>query len=66
MTTRIELLRLLADGGFHSGTDMGRALGVTRAAVCKGVKGLAAAGVEIHRVTGRGYRLATQHAPLDE
>lgn len=66
MTTRIELLRLLADGGFHSGTDMGRALGVTRAAVCKGIKGLAAAGVEIHRVTGRGYRLAAPLAPLDE
>lgn len=65
MSTRNELLKLLADGGFHSGTDMGERLGVSRAAVCKAVKALADAGVGIHRVTGRGYRLETPFRPLD-
>lgn len=65
MSTRSELLRLLADGGFRSGTDMGRQLGVTRAAVCKAVRSLTDAGLEIHRVTGRGYRLAQAMRLLD-
>ncbi|MEK7796429.1 MAG: bifunctional biotin--[acetyl-CoA-carboxylase] ligase/biotin operon repressor BirA [Pseudomonadota bacterium] len=65
MTTRSEILKRLADGGFHSGTDMGRALGISRAAVCKTVKSLTDAGLDIHRVTGRGYRLAQPVQPLD-
>lgn len=65
MTTRSEVLRLLADGGFHSGTDMGSHLGITRAAVCKAIKSLTDAGFDIHRVTGRGYRLPQPVRPLD-
>jgi BirA family biotin operon repressor/biotin-[acetyl-CoA-carboxylase] ligase len=61
MTTRAEILRLLANGAFHSGTDMGRRLGISRAAVCKNVRALSEAGVVVHCVTGRGYRL---EAPL--
>lgn len=64
-TTRSEILKRLADGGFHSGTDMGQALGITRAAVCKTIKSLTDAGLDIHRVTGRGYRLAQPLQPLD-
>jgi BirA family biotin operon repressor/biotin-[acetyl-CoA-carboxylase] ligase len=66
MTTRHAILRLLADGSFRSGTDMGRALGITRAAVCKGIKGLDDAGLRIRRSAGRGYRLETPLVPLDE
>ncbi len=65
MTTRSAVLRLLADGGFHSGTDMGQHLGVTRAAVCKAIRSLTDAGLDIHRVTGRGYRLPQPVRPLD-
>ncbi len=65
MTTRSKVLRLLADGGFHSGTDMGQRLGITRAAVCKAIKSLTDAGLDIHRVTGRGYRLPQPVRPLD-
>lgn len=53
---------MLGDGAFHSGTDLGKKLGITRAAVCKQVQQLARTGVEVRRVTGRGYRL---EAPLD-
>ncbi len=65
MSTRAEILRLLADGQFHSGTDVGRALGISRAAVCKGIKSLTQRGVDIHRLSGRGYRLQVPFRPLD-
>jgi len=65
MTTRSQILRLLADGSFHSGTDLGRVLGISRAAVCKAVTALVERGIEVHRVTGRGYRLAQPLQPLD-
>ncbi len=65
MTTRAEVLKLLADGGFHSGTDMGLRLGITRAAVCKAIKSLTDAGLDVHRITGRGYRLTQPAQPLD-
>lgn len=65
MSTRIELLKRIQDGRFHSGTELGAQLRISRAAVCKHVATLCAAGLEIHRVSGRGYRLATPVVPLD-
>jgi BirA family biotin operon repressor/biotin-[acetyl-CoA-carboxylase] ligase len=65
MSTRAEILRLLSDGSFHSGTDLGKKLGITRAAVCKNVHQLAQSGLEVHRVTGRGYKLDTPLTLLD-
>jgi BirA family biotin operon repressor/biotin-[acetyl-CoA-carboxylase] ligase len=65
MSTRNTLLRLLSDGHFHSGTDLGQTLGVSRAAVCKTIKSLGETGMHIHRVSGRGYRLEQPFAPLD-
>lgn len=65
MSTRAEILRLLADGVFHSGTELGERLDVTRAAVCKNIHQLARAGLDIHRVTGRGYKLDTPLTLLD-
>jgi BirA family biotin operon repressor/biotin-[acetyl-CoA-carboxylase] ligase len=65
MSTRHEIVRLLADGDFHSGTDLGGRLGVSRAAVFKGIEALAAAGLDIERAPGRGYRLAAPLEPLE-
>jgi len=65
VSTRTDILTLLADGQFHSGTDLGQALGVSRAAVCKGIKALCADGLDIQRISGRGYKLASPVAPLD-
>lgn len=65
MSTRAEILKLLSDGSFHSGTDLGKKLGITRAAVCKNVHQLARAGLEVHRVTGRGYKLDSPLTLLD-
>jgi BirA family biotin operon repressor/biotin-[acetyl-CoA-carboxylase] ligase len=65
MSTRAEILKLLSDGSFHSGTDLGKKLGITRAAVCKNVHQLAQSGLEVHRVTGRGYKLDSPLTLLD-
>lgn len=59
------LISLLSDGAFHSGEDIGKRLGVTRAAVWKLIKGLEPLGLEVHAVTGRGYRLAKPLELLD-
>ncbi len=59
MPTRYQLIRCLADGKFHSGEQLAQQLGLSRAAVWKQIKGLREQwGMEIHAVTGRGYRLA--------
>ena len=56
------LLEILADGRFHSGDELGRALGVSRAAIWKAVQGLQALNLDVHSVKGKGHRLA---APLE-
>jgi len=54
-----KLLNLLQDGRFHSGQDLGQALGISRSAVWKQLQALEAdLGVAVHKVRGRGYRLA--------
>ena len=66
MSTRHALLKLLADGAFHSGPVLGERLGVSRAAVNKAIQSLAERGVDIHCVSGRGYRLSEPFVPLSE
>jgi BirA family biotin operon repressor/biotin-[acetyl-CoA-carboxylase] ligase len=51
------LLVLLADGQLHSGEQLADKLGVSRAAVWKGVKRLKLQGIEVVAVPRRGYRL---------
>ncbi|PHX38119.1 biotin--protein ligase [Pseudomonas syringae pv. syringae] len=54
------MLKLLADGAFHSGQVLGDALGISRSAVWKQLQQLEAdLGIDVHKVRGRGYRLAT-------
>jgi BirA family biotin operon repressor/biotin-[acetyl-CoA-carboxylase] ligase len=65
MSTRVAILRLLSDGAFHSGTDLGKKLGITRAAVCKNIHLLVQSGLDVHRVTGRGYKLDAPLTLLD-
>lgn len=66
MPDRKTLLRLLSDGHFHSGEALGQELGVSRAAVWKSIQGLITEGLNIHAVTGRGYRLASPADFLEE
>lgn len=64
--TLFALIKLLADGRFHSGEELGRALGISRAAVWKALKMLPQWGLEMHAVNGRGYRLAETIELLDK
>lgn len=60
-----DLLLLLADSQFHSGEELGEALGVTRAAIWKKLKKLELLGIRLHSVKGRGYRLPYKIELLD-
>ena len=55
---RFSLLRILADGRFHSGERLGRALGLSRAGARNLVGRIEALGLRVFKVRGRGYRLA--------
>lgn len=61
-TPRLALIKLLADGQFHSGEKLGESLGMSRAAISKHIKVLQQWGVDVFRVQGKGYCLP---APLD-
>jgi BirA family biotin operon repressor/biotin-[acetyl-CoA-carboxylase] ligase len=62
----LTLLNLLKDGRFHSGQDLGAALGISRSAVWKQLQHLEAElGLSIHKVRGRGYQLAAPLMLLD-
>jgi len=63
--TSLALLRLLADGGWRSGVDLARHLGLSRAAVSKQAHGLARWGLEVHTERARGYRLSPALTLLD-
>jgi BirA family biotin operon repressor/biotin-[acetyl-CoA-carboxylase] ligase len=57
-TAPFSLLRILADGRFHSGERLGRVLGLSRAGVWSLVRRIDALGLRVFKVRGRGYRLA--------
>ncbi|WKY57968.1 bifunctional biotin--[acetyl-CoA-carboxylase] ligase/biotin operon repressor BirA [Vibrio sp. SNU_ST1] len=65
-STKLALLRCLADGEFHSGEDLGEMIGVSRAAISKHIKGIQEWGLDIYRVQGKGYKLASRLDMLNE
>lgn len=60
-----DLIRLLGDGEYHSGEELGERLGVSRTAVWKQLKKLEALNIPLEAVKGRGYRLASPLELLD-
>src|SRR5262245_10869585 len=63
--TSPDLIAALADGRFHTGDELGRRFGVTRAAIWKAARKLADFGLEVHSVRGKGYRLSEPLVLLD-
>jgi BirA family biotin operon repressor/biotin-[acetyl-CoA-carboxylase] ligase len=59
------VLRLLADGEFHSGETLARQLGMSRASVHNALQDVGEYGLTLHSVRGRGYRLANPPQWLD-
>jgi len=60
-----DLIRLLGDGNYHSGEQLGIRLGVSRTAIWKQLKKLEALDIPLEAVKGRGYRLARPLELLD-
>jgi len=61
-----SLLMLLADGRLHSGERLAQTLGVSRAAVWKGILRLRMRGIDIEAVPRRGYKLPDAVELLEE
>lgn len=53
----LKLVALVADGEFHSGEQLGEALGMSRAAINKHIQTLKSWGLDVYTVTGKGYSL---------
>lgn len=66
MQNRVKLLRLLADSKLYSGEELGRALGVSRAAIWKMINSLSHYGLTIVAMKGKGYRLSRSIEFLDK
>lgn len=62
----LKLVALLADGEFHSGEQLGEALGMSRAAINKHIQTLKSWGLDVYTVTGKGYSLPAAMQLLDE
>lgn len=62
----LEVLRILADSRFHSGQAIAERLRTSRALVCKRVGRLRECGLDIHAVTGKGYKLTESLELLDQ
>lgn len=60
-----KLISLLSDGQFHSGERLGEQLSLTRSAIWKHIKQLAAWDLEIESITNKGYRIPGGLALLD-
>lgn len=60
------LIKLLADGKFHSGEELGLALQISRSAIWKRLRKLETfTHLDIQKVKGKGYRLTTPLSLLD-
>lgn len=52
-----EILKLLADGKFHSGEKLASVLDVSRTSIWKMIPKIQELGLELHSVKGKGYKL---------
>ena len=65
MRRAFEILRLISDGGLHSGEDLALSLGITRAAVWNQIRRLRTEGLSIAATAGGGYQLGCKFEGLD-
>ncbi|GAB3295297.1 bifunctional biotin--[acetyl-CoA-carboxylase] ligase/biotin operon repressor BirA [Pseudidiomarina andamanensis] len=61
----IQVIEILSDGQFHSGEDLGVILNVSRTAISQYIKDVQALGIDVFRVTGKGYKFASEVKLLD-
>lgn len=54
---QFELVEILADGKFHSGSELGEKWNVSRTCVANSIKKLNTLGLQVFSVRGKGYKL---------
>ncbi|MBK5145829.1 bifunctional biotin--[acetyl-CoA-carboxylase] ligase/biotin operon repressor BirA [Budviciaceae bacterium BWR-B9] len=62
----LQLVKILSDGEFHSGEQIGSELGMSRAAINKYMQTLRDWGLDVFTVPGKGYSLPAPIQLLDE
>ncbi|MCD1126660.1 bifunctional biotin--[acetyl-CoA-carboxylase] ligase/biotin operon repressor BirA [Jinshanibacter sp. LJY008] len=62
----LQLVKILSDGDFHSGEQIGTELGMSRAAINKYMQTLKDWGLDVFTVPGKGYSLPAPIQLLDE
>lgn len=65
-TIREQLIKQLANGEFVSGQLLGEQAGISRAAVSKHINAISEMGLDVFRVSGKGYQLAQPIELLDQ
>jgi len=53
----LPLISILSDGRFHSGSELGSQLGISRSGIWKNIGKFTELGLEVHAVRGKGYKL---------
>jgi len=67
LQTQLRIVRMLADGQFHSGEKIADSLGVSRAAIWKHLAQIRERmGIEVFAVRGKGYKLSASLELLDD
>ena len=61
-----DILKILSDGKFHSGTEIGQQLHLTRSAVAKFIQQLDELNIDVFSVKGKGYKIAGGLSLLSE
>lgn len=62
---RLQLLTVLSDRQFHSGTELGELFGISRSAISQHIQTIKEWGIDVFAVAGKGYRLAEAISLLD-
>jgi BirA family biotin operon repressor/biotin-[acetyl-CoA-carboxylase] ligase len=65
-TTLLQILEHLADGEFHSGSELAKITGISRSAICKQLHGLEKLGIDYTAISGKGYKLSRPLQLLDK
>jgi len=64
--TQKAILKILADGEFHSGTALAKMLDISRSAIWKHLNSLNDLGLSHYAISGKGYRLENPLALLNQ
>lgn len=65
-SVREQIIEVLSSGEFVSGQMLGDQLGISRAAISKHIKAISQMGLDVFRITGKGYKLSKPLSLLNQ